>query len=176
MRNMVLAALLLAIPQSASAANVDGNGALALAALVAEYTPPPLLTGTQKSTMARLFNGILTPPPPSATIVVKADNVVCRTSNVDITEHSCALTFGPRTVNLKGRRAHELYATIGEVGVAPDGAAGSVFESLSNLNCTIKPSEIAERAGGGASCTFNPGAAAQSTSEPAKSTSEPKKK
>jgi hypothetical protein len=174
MRKLVLAALLLALPQSASAANVDGNGALALAALIAEHSP--LLTGAQKSTMARLFNGILTPPPPGATIVVKADNVVCRTSNVDITEHSCALTFGPRTVNLKGRRAHELYATIGEVGVAPDGAAGSVFESLSNLNCTIKPSEVADRAGAGASCTFDSGAAAQSTSEPAKSKSEPKKK
>jgi len=114
--------------------------------------------------MARLFNGTLTPPPPGATIVVKADNVVCRTSNVDITEHSCALTFGPRTVNLKGRRAHELYATIAEVGVPPDGAAGSVFESLSNLNCTIKPSDIAQRAGGGASCAFDAGA--KSTSAP----------
>ena len=162
MRNMVLAALLLASPQSASAANVDGNGALALAALIAEHSP--LLTGAQKSTMVRLFNGTLTPPPPGATIVVKADNVVCRTSNVDITEHSCALTFGPRTVNLKGRRAHELYATVGEVGVPPDGAAGSVFESLSNLNCTIKPSDIAQRAGGGASCTFDAGA--KSTSAP----------
>jgi len=162
MRNMVLAALLLASPHSASAANVDGNGALALAALIAEHSP--LLTGAQKSTMARLFNGTLTPPPPGATIVVKADNVVCRTSNVDITEHSCALTFGPRTVNLKGRRAHELYATIAEVGVPPDGAAGSVFESLSNLNCTIKPSDIAQRAGGGASCAFDAGA--KSTSAP----------
>jgi hypothetical protein len=159
---MVLAALLLASPQSASAANVDGNGALALAALIAEHSP--VLTGAQKSTMARLFNGILTPPPPGATIVIKADNVVCRTSNVDITEHSCALTFGPRIVNLKGRRAHELYATVGEVGVPPDGAAGSVFESLSNLNCTIKPSDIVQRAGGGASCTFDAGA--KSTSAP----------
>lgn len=174
MRNVMLAALLLATPQSASAANVDGNGALALAALVAENSP--LVPGAQKGTIARLFNGLLSPPPPSATITVKADNVECRTSNVDITEHSCTLKFGPRTVNLKGHRAHELYATIGEVGVAPDGAAGSVFELLSNLNCTIKPREIADRAGGGASCTFNSGAAAQNASEPEKSTSEPKKK
>ena len=114
--------------------------------------------------MHHLFYGVLTPPPPPEKIVVKADNIVCRASNVDITEHSCALTFGHRTVNLKGRGAHELYATIDEVGVPPDGAAGSVFESLSNLNCTIDPNEIAQKAGGGASCTFDPGA--KSTSEP----------
>ena len=128
MRNMALAALVLAAPQSPSAANVDGNGALALAALVAEYSP--LLSAKQKDTMHHLLYGVLTPPPPPEKIVVKADNIVCRASNVDITEHSCALTFGPRAVNLKGRGAHELYATIDEVGVPPDGAAGSVFESL----------------------------------------------
>ena len=171
MRNMVLAALLLASPQSASAANVNGNGALALAGLVAEYSP--LLRAKQKDTMHHLLYGVLTPPPPPEKIVVKADNIVCRASNVDITEHSCALTFGPRAVNLKGRGAHELYATIDEVGVPPDRAAGSVFESLSNLNCTIDPNEITQKAGGGASCTFDPGA----TSEPGtKSTSEPEKK
>ena len=41
MRNMALAALLLAAPQSASAANVNGSGAMALAALIAEYSPLP---------------------------------------------------------------------------------------------------------------------------------------
>ena len=105
--------------------------------------------------MHHLLYGILAPPPPPERVVVKADNVVCRASNVDITEHSCVLTFGHRTVELKGRRAHELYATIDEVGVPPDGAAGSVFESLSKLDCTIDPKEIAQRAGGGASCTFD---------------------
>jgi hypothetical protein len=174
MKYMLLAALLLASPQSASAANVSGSGALALAAIIAEYSP--LLNAREKVVMARLLNGVRTPAPPNARIVVKADTVACRASNVDITEHSCALKFGPRTVNLKGRRAHELFATMAEVGVPPDGAAGSVFESLSNLNCTIKPSEIAQKAGGGASCTFDSASASQSTSEPAKSTSEPEKK
>jgi hypothetical protein len=68
-------------------------------------------------------------------------------------------------VNLKGRRAHELYATIGEVGVPSEGAAGSVFERLSDLNCTINPNEIAQKGGGGASCTFDAGA--KSTPAPA---------
>ena len=40
-----------------------------------------------------------------------------------------------------------------------DGAAGSVFEGLSKLDCTIDPAEIKQKAGGGANCTFNPGAA-----------------
>jgi len=61
-------------------------------------------------------------------------------------------------VNLKGRRAHELFATIGEVGVPADGAAGTIFEALSYLDCTINPHEIEQRAGGGASCSFDPGA------------------
>jgi hypothetical protein len=87
-----------------------------------------------------------------------------KSNQVDITEHSCALTFGPRTVNLKSRRAHELYATIGEVGFPSEGAAGSVFEGLSNLNCTINPSEIVQKGGGGASCTFDSGV--KSTSVP----------
>jgi hypothetical protein len=92
------------------------------------------------------------------TISVKADKIVCRASNVDISSHSCALTFGPKMVNLKGRRAHELFATIGEVGVPADGAAGTIFEALSYLDCTINPHEIEQRAGGGASCSFDPGA------------------
>ena len=171
MRNMALAALLLAAPHGASAANVNGSGALALAALIAEYSP--VLRAKQKDTMHHLLYGVLTPPPPPEKIVVKADKIVCRANNVDITEHSCALTLGHRTVDLKGRRAHELYATIDEVGVPPDGAAGSVFKSLSKLDCTIDPNEIAQKTGGGASCTFDPGA----TSEPGvKSTSEPEKK
>ncbi len=40
----------------------------------------------------------------------------------------------------------------------PDGAAGSTFESLSHLVCTIDPQVIAQKAGGGADCTFDPGA------------------
>ena len=42
-------------------------------------------------------------------------------------------------------------------GVPPDAAAGSVFESLSKLNCTLDPGEIKQKAGGGASCSFETG-------------------
>ena len=39
-----------------------------------------------------------------------------------------------------------------------DGAAGTMFEALSHLDCTINPQEIQQKAGGGASCSFDPGA------------------
>jgi hypothetical protein len=42
--------------------------------------------------------------------------------------------------------------------VPPDGAAGTMFEALSHLDCTINPHEIPQKAGGGASCSFDPGA------------------
>jgi hypothetical protein len=148
---------LLLASQSASAATATGSGGLALAAVVAAHSP--LLTRQERRVMARLFDGKSNVAfPPGSKISVKADTVVCRASNVDITSRSCKLTFGATSVDLTGRRAHELYATIAEVGVSPDGAAGSTFESLSNLVCTIDPQEIAQKAGGGADCTFNPGA------------------
>ena len=37
------------------------------------------------------------------------------------------------------QRLHELFATIAEVGVKPDGAAGTIYEGLSQLACTIDP-------------------------------------
>jgi hypothetical protein len=75
---------------------------------------------------------------------------------VDITQHSCDLTFGAKKATTQGRKAHELYATLAEVSVPPVGAAGSIFEAVSNLDCTIDPAEVKQKAGGGAHCTFDP--------------------
>jgi hypothetical protein len=50
-----------------------------------------------------------------------------------------------------------LYATIAVAGVPPDGAAGSTFEALSHLDCSINPNVIKQKAGGGATCNFDPG-------------------
>jgi hypothetical protein len=144
--------------QAASADTAAGQRALALAALVGMKSP--LVSGQDKHALVRLFEG--SPDiafPAGRKVAVAADAIVCRASNVDITSRSCTLTFGARTVTLKGRQAHELFATIAEVGVPEDGAAGSVFEGLSKLDCTIDPAEIKQKAGGGANCTFNPGAA-----------------
>jgi hypothetical protein len=156
-RAAILLFPLLLASQSASAKTAGGSAALALASLVAAHSP--LLSRHEKRVMARLFGGHSNVTfPANRKISVKADAVVCRASNVDITSRSCKLTFGATSANLTGREAHELYATIAEAGVPSDGAAGSIFESLSHLVCTIDPSIIAQRAGGGADCTFDPGA------------------
>jgi hypothetical protein len=148
---------LLLASQSASAATAAGSSALALASLVAAASP--LLSRHEKRVMARLFGGHSNFTfPANRTISVKSDAIVCRASNVDITSRSCKLTFGAASTNLTGREAHELYATLAEAGVPSEGAAGSIYESLSHLVCTIDPREIAQRSGGGADCTFDPGA------------------
>jgi hypothetical protein len=143
--------------ESAAAATASGSSALALAALAAADSR--LLTQQDRSVMARMFAGYLNfRYPANHKITIKADSIVCRASNVDITQRSCELTFGSKKTTLNGRKAHELFATIAEVGVPPDGAAGTIRESLSHLACTIDPNEVKQKAGGGATCNFDPGA------------------
>jgi hypothetical protein len=119
--------LLLLTNQGASAATVTGSGALALASIVAEYSP--LLTGNEKRGMVRLFDGSLNfTLPPNTKITVQADAIICRASNVDITSRSCNLTFGNTAIAIKGRKAHELFATLAEIGLPSEGAAGTIYE------------------------------------------------
>jgi hypothetical protein len=148
---------LVLISHPASAGSATGNSALALASLVSDQSP--LLNLDEKSIMGQL----LRPNPnfawlASRKISVEADTIVCRQSNVDITARTCDLTFGSKTVTVKGRKAHELFATIAEVGIPPDGAAGTISESLSHLACAIDSDEIKEKTGGGAECKFEAGA------------------
>jgi hypothetical protein len=146
---------LLLVSQAASAENADGSGALALAALVGIASP--VLSADDKDLLMKLLNGTTqTSSSPGETITVSVDELACRASNVDITVHSCALKFGSHDVNIEGRRAHELYATLIEIGVSPDGAAGSIYEAVSTLKCTIDPDEVRENAGGGVNCQYRP--------------------
>jgi hypothetical protein len=146
----------LLVSQSASATTTTGPGALALASLVAAASP--VLSQHEKRMMECLFGGHPNFTfPVTKKISIKVDAVVCHASNVDITSRWCKLTFGVASVNLSGRKAHELYATLTEAGVRSEGAAGSIFGSLSHLVCTIDPREIAQGSGGGAECTFDPG-------------------
>ncbi len=146
---------LLLANHAAFAGSADGNGALALAALVAEHSPG--VNAIDKNVLAKFLNGYANVRyAPNKKITVAAAAVTCRASDVDITQHSCDLTFGAQKVVTHGRKAHELYATLAEVGVPPDGAAGSIFEAVSNLDCTIDPGEVKQKAGGGAHCTFAP--------------------
>jgi hypothetical protein len=152
---LILAAAMFSFSSAALAESADGNGALALAALVAENSP--LLGATDKAVLAKFLNGQTNVAYPAGeTTLVSADKIACRASNVDITEHSCDLAFGKKTVMLMGRRAHELYTTLAEIGVQAEGAAGSSFAALSDLKCAINPSEVEDKSGGGAHCDYSP--------------------
>ena len=156
-RLAVLAASLLAVTSSTtSAAPVTANGpaALALAGVVALYSP--LLTADEREAVSAFFVG-QSGVRYAKKISVTADKIVCKVSNVDITARSCELTFKGAKQTITGRRASEIFATEAMAGVAADGAAGSVSESISKLNCTLDPAEIKQKAGGGATCTFETG-------------------
>jgi len=147
--------LVAALPAQAANGS-SGPFALALATLVSEHSPT--LSVFDKKTLKKLFAGHTNVSYPSGkTITVSADKINCKTSDVDITLHSCELTFGSRTFTNTGRAAHEIYATLVENGVPGEGAAGSLYEALTALTCTIDPNVVDQRAGGGATCSFTPG-------------------
>jgi hypothetical protein len=142
-------------PSSVKPQKISGNGALALAALVGEQAPLP---ANEKAVLAAFLDGNPNVAGHAgAKIQVTADSVSCRASDVDLTLHSCDLVFGKKKASLSGRSAHELYATLIEAGVPSDGAAGSIYESVAKLACTVDPKEVASEAGGGAECTFTAG-------------------
>ncbi|APG08238.1 hypothetical protein M2175_001509 [Bradyrhizobium elkanii] len=139
---------------AATPAKVSGSTALALAGVIAPLSPD--LTGAERKAVAMLFaaNAEI---PYKKPIVVMVDRIVCRTGNVDITLRSCELTFGKKSRTVNGSTANEIFATEALAGIPPDGAAGSNFESLSKLSCTIDPNAIRRKDGSGADCTFLPG-------------------
>ena len=143
-----------AAASGATPAKVSGSTALALAGVIAPLSPN--LTSAEKKAMAMLFaaNADI---PYKKPIVVTADKIVCRTGNVDITVRNCEVTFGKKVRTVNGPTANEIYATEALAGIPPDGAAGSNFESLSKLSCTIDPNAIRQKDGSGADCTFQPG-------------------
>jgi hypothetical protein len=136
---------------AALAGSASGSAALALAGVVAAHSPK--LSPAEKKTVAAFFDG-KTDVPYSGKIKAAADKIVCRTSNVDITARSCEVAFGGEKVSFKGREANELYATEAMAGVPSDGAAGSIFEGVSKLACTLDPTAIKDKSGGGAECSY----------------------
>src|ERR1700694_5236551 len=93
--------LLIASPfayAASTSTSTAGNSALALAALVGAQSPA--LNAQQKGALAHMLDGNLSFPfPANQKITVKASKVVCRASTVDISAHSCQLTFGGATHN-----------------------------------------------------------------------------
>ena len=115
----------------------------------------PLHGATEKEVLNKLLDGMDDfTYPAGQTISVTAGQITCKAGNVDINAHACDLNFGKDVAALKGRAARELYATLAEIGVPPDGAAGSVFEVVSKLACSIDPSEVIKNTGGGAHCDY----------------------
>jgi len=159
MKKLMISAVALAVVQSSAFAapgSATGPTALALAAVIAQHSPA--VRAFDKRVIARLFRGNTRFGfTPNTKISVDADSVVCRVSNVDITQRSCELTFGSRKRKLTGREANEVGATAAAAGVPSEGAAGSSIESISKLRCTIDPNEIMQKAGGGANCNFETG-------------------
>jgi hypothetical protein len=158
MKSLCLIALLTLASQSALAdgkkESVADNSALAFAALVAENSSLP---AQDKAILAAFLAGNAhVSLGATQKITVTADRIVCKASNVDLTYHSCTLTFGKKNVSLSGRKAHELYATMIELGVQTEGAAGSIYAGLSQLACTIDAKEIESADGGGATCSYAP--------------------
>jgi hypothetical protein len=159
-RLILACALVAATASSAAAASgatpakVSGSTALALAGVIAPLSP--VLSGAEKKALAMLF-AANSDIPYKKPIVVTADKIVCRTGNVDITVRNCEVTFGKKTRTVNGSTANEIFATEALAGIAADGAAGSNFESLSKLSCTIDPNAIRRKDGSGADCAFQPG-------------------
>jgi hypothetical protein len=150
-RAIAIHIFLLLTCQSVLAATFSGSSALAPASLVAVHSP--VLSMGDTILMRRLFNGHFHQLRGDTNVIsVKANAIVCSVGNVDLTSHSCKLTFDAKTINLTGRTAYELTRRCRK---RAEGSAGEVHESLSNLVCTIKPLEIAKRHGGGADCTFD---------------------
>jgi len=142
-------------PSNAKPQKISGNAALALAALIGEQAPLP---ANEKAVLAAFLNGNPSVADHAgAKIQVGTDSVSCRASDVDLTMHSCDLTFGKKKTSLSGRSAHELYATLIEAGVPSEGAAGSIYESVIKLACTIDPKAVGGEDGSGAECTFTSG-------------------
>ena len=140
---------------SAASATAGGPSALALAAVVALHGS--LLGSFDKRAITRLFDGKSLIIPRANKITVAADFIVCKMSEVDITARSCDLAFKSHKRTLTGRDANELYGTLMIAGVASEGAAGSITESIMKLECTIDPMVIKQKSGGGADCTFETG-------------------
>jgi len=140
---------------SAAPATLTGPTALAVAAVVAQYSS--LLNPGERKVIAGLFDGNGRISYPKKKLSVSADIVTCRISNVAIAERSCDISFSKGKHSLKGREANEVYATLASAGVTAQGAAGSMIESLSKLSCSLDLDVIRQNAGGGAECSWEAG-------------------
>jgi hypothetical protein len=140
---------------SAAPATASGPMALAVAGVIAPYSPT--LNPGERKVIANLFDGNSKVSYPIKKLSVNADTVMCRISNVAIAERSCEITFKKGKRSLKGRAANEVFATLASAGVTAEGAAGSMIETISKLSCTLDLTAIKQNDGSGADCSWETG-------------------
>jgi hypothetical protein len=158
MKRAISAAILVALSSTSTfAAQSNGSAALALAAMIAERSPT--LSHTEKSVLAHFLAGESSFPLPPGLhhIRVSADKIQCRMGDVDISLHRCDLTFGATTISEPGAAGQALLATMQENGVASNGAAGTIYYTVSPVTCVVDPSEVESHDGGGAMCSYTNG-------------------
>ena len=156
MKWIALFAFVLAANAAAAAEmTVDGSGALVLAALVGNQSKT--ISPTDKAALARLLAGSLTKFPAEQTIMVTADKIDCKASNVDILEHSCTLTFGTMPRTIAGPRSPRALRDPDRGRRPPRRRRWLQHETLTGLMCTIDPNAIKQRDGSPADCRFEAG-------------------
>jgi hypothetical protein len=106
--------------------------------------------------MAALTHYLAGQPGPDAGLAkftVRADRVLCTSSNRSEITWSCDLTFGAKKVHMAGAAAAELYADLMLTGLTGQAAMGTDEVGTKPLACTIDPAAIAAQSGG-AACTL----------------------
>ena len=150
---LVLAAtLVLAGGAKAAPMTMNGEPALAFAALVGAYSPA--LTASQKHVLSKFLGGQTAFVSSNATITLHVSEVHCQLGDVDLTKHSCRITYGAAVTALNGEEGADILANMALAGVMGDGAAGTIHYDVLNVTCTIKVAEVKSPDGGGASCSY----------------------
>jgi hypothetical protein len=137
---------------AAHAGTMNGGPALSFAALVGQYSPT--LTAARKHILNKFLSGQTSFSSSNATFSFKITEVHCQLGDVDLTKHSCQITYGAAVTTLKGEEGANILANMALAGVMGDGAAGTIHYDVKTVTCTIKVGEIKSPDGGGASCTF----------------------
>jgi hypothetical protein len=96
-------------------------------------------------------------PPASRRIKTSADRIRCRMGDVDTTLHDCTLTFGHREITRAGRTGQLLLATLQQNGAQSDGAAGTIYYTVTDISCLVDATRVEMHEGVGATCTFTNG-------------------
>jgi hypothetical protein len=148
----VLASALL-LAGAAQAGTMSGGSALTFAALVGQYSPT--LTLAQKHILLRFLGGQTSFLSSNATFSFHVDEVHCQHGDIDLTKHSCKITYGAHVTALNGEEGANILANMDMAGVMGDGAAGTFHYDIKNVVCTIKVGEIKSPDGGGVSCSYS---------------------